>query len=279
MKNIYLGKGMIVAIILFINAASFAQGKWFFDASLQMSGGSYFFSSHMNAYYLYGGLRYQEGDFGISFNLPLIATNGGSVSQFGGTYLPTQNEMHGSYNNSSGSDQHTGMMGGGMFSNINFSIGDLYVNANYNLLTMSKISLVLYTNGYVKVPIADQSLGLGTGKFDYNLNVGLRNNYRSFLFYGEVGYILLGDSEEIKYLDPVIYKFGIGKYFNEYNFGLLVDYYAYTEIIDGYNPPAQVSFGLQLNTSGSMSYNFVIAKGLSELNPDYILSGGMNLLL
>lgn len=266
---------LIALCLLLVSSVSIAQGKWTASTSLQMNSGNYFFDTHMQTYYLYGGLGYQSDDWGISANIPLIASDGGSVSQLGNTFIPTQNEMHGGGQNPS-NDSHGGMMGSGFLSDKEISIGDLYLNGKYNLTNQHNSIFDLYLNGYIKVPFADESNGLGTGKFDYSLSMGLRKNIESFMFFAELGYLVLGDAQEINYNDPLTYNVGVGTFFTNQNFGLLLSYSGYSKVIDGYAAPAQVSLGIMLNSSHMMGYNIFVSKGLSELNPDYTLSGGMH---
>lgn len=266
---------LIMLCLLLISGTSIAQGKWTASTSLQMNSGNYFFDTHMQTYYLYGGLGYQTDKWGVSANIPVIASDGGSVSQFGNTFIPTQNEMHGG-NEDPSNDSHRGMMGTGFLSDKEISIGDLYLNGRYNLMNQLNSNIDLYLKSYVKVPFADKNSGLGTGKFDYSLAMGVRKNIESFMFFAELGYLFLGDAPEINYKDPVTYNLGVGTFFTSQNFGLLLSYSGYSKVIDGYDPPAQLSLGIMLNSSHMMGYNIYVSKGLSELNPDYTISGGMH---
>ncbi|MBL1215209.1 MAG: hypothetical protein HND52_17715 [Ignavibacteriae bacterium] len=266
---------LIVLCLLLIGGSAIAQGKWTASTSLQMNSGNYFFDTHMQTYYLYGGLGYQTDDWGLSAIIPVIASDGGSVSQFGNTFIPTQNEMHHS-NEDPLNDSHRGMMGTGFLSDKEISIGDLYLNGRYNLMNQLNSNIDLYFNSYVKVPFADKNSGLGTGKFDYSLAMGVRKNIESFMFFAELGYLFLGDAPEINYIDPIAYNVGVGTFFTNQIFGLLLSYSGYSKVIDGYDPPAQVSLEIMLNSSHMMGYNIYASKGLSELNPDYTISGGMH---
>lgn len=264
---------LIMLCLLLISGTSIAQGKWTASTSLQMNSGNYFFDTHMKTYYLYGGLGYRTENWALSVNIPVILSNGGSVSQFGNTFIPTQNEMHSNQQDPIGDSHHNGM-GTGFWSDKEISIGDLYINGNYNLINQRSSFFDLYAGGYVKFPFADEASGLGTGKFDYSLSLGVRKNISSFMLFAEVGYLAMGNASEINYINPVTYSGGIGTFISSQKFGILISYSGYSKIIDGYSGPSQLSLGLMLNNFHMMSYNITVSKGLSELVPEYSISVG-----
>ncbi len=257
----------------------YGQSSWSVNSSLQYASGNYLSDQRLNSWYLYGGIRYETGDYSVALSIPFIASNGQNVSQVGNMYIP--NHL------GSGSSGMTGMggnSGGHMTGNKslvtsssteNYGMGDLYLFANYNFLNQFTSPFGLSAGGYIKFPTASAANGFGTGKFDFSLAGTIRKNLGTFLVYATGGYIFLGDPDSIDYKDPFTLNLGIGKFFGNGNVSALLSYSLYTKILDVYEMPQQVSLGVNIISNDKVTYTMIGSAGLSNSTPDYAFSAGI----
>lgn len=271
----------VLSILMFIAVGSlnlYAQGKWMLTANFQMNSGKYIFDQNLNTYYLFGGISYDDINWSFSASLPVIASDDGSVGSIGNMISPTQGSMHNNSNPTYTNTSHHGMMGSGStssFSNLNFSLGDLYLNGNYKITNQYNSGIDFYVKGFVKIPFVDKSKGLGTGKFDYSFGLGLRKYFDPLFAYAEAGYLVIGDTEELNYNNPITYGIGIGDYLLNNKLGILLSVEGYSKLIDSYQPPIQASLGLIYSSNNTISYTVTFSKGFTNLNSNYIMGFGM----
>jgi hypothetical protein len=274
-KYIFILTALITAGMM----AAYGQSNWSINPSLQYASGNYLSDQRLNSWYLYGGVRYETNAYSVSLSIPFIASNGQNVSQFGNIYIP--NHMG---SGSSGMGIMGGHSGGHMPGNEslltsssteNYGIGDLYLYANYNIINPFTSSLGLSASGYIKFPTASTANGFGTGKFDLSLSAAVRKSIGTFILYGSGGYIFLGDPDSLDYFNPFIFDLGIGKSFNNGNLSVLLNYNLYTKILDVYQPPQQLSLGININSNERIKYICILSAGLSDSAPDYVLSAGI----
>ena len=278
---IYANKYLMLTVLIFITASiTNGQRRWSLNTSLQFASGNYLSAERLNSYYLYGGLRYESDNYSLALSVPLIASNGQNVSQFGQIYLP--NHMGSGGTGINGQSTHGGghMMGGQNLvtstTSENFGIGDLYLYANYNLLNQINSIFGFGIGGYIKFPTASTTYGFGTGKFDLGLSASIRKSFDSFLIYTSGGYIFLGNPDSIKFNDPVTLNFGIGKIFSEGNFSALLSYSLYSKILDNYESPREAALGLNYIPNNKITYMIIGSAGLSNSTPDFVVSVGIN---
>ncbi len=258
----------------------FGQSSWSINASLQYARGNYLSSETLNSWYLYGGIRYEHNDLSAALSIPFIASNGQNISQIGNIYIPNHMGSGSQSMGGMGSGGHGGnVMGGSSLTSTsaseNYGIGDLYFFTNYNLLNQFTSPLGISLGGFIKFPTASTANGFGTGKFDFSLSGTLRKAIGSFLVYGSVGYIFIGDPDSIDYNDPVTFNAGIGKSFAEGNFSLLLSYSIYSKLLDIYEKPQQLSLGANIKSGDKINYTLIGSAGLSNSTPDFAFSVGL----
>jgi len=268
--------GALLFLILF-SKVSIAQNNFMGSASVQLVGGNFSDGSHYVSTYVYGGLRYQEQRFNFNLNIPLVFAGNGSFTQVGGIYIPNKhngNDSEGMWHN--GSNSHGSMMtSGGMTSSVNAGIGDLYLYGSYKVFLQENDFPEVSFDGYVKFPTATSSLNIGTGKYDYHLAVSLRKNFNRFLFYTQLGYLIVGKTAGTDVVNPVTFSIGIGTYLGEGNHALFAGYDSYSTIVNGFASPKQFALGYSYIVSPALSYNFIASFGLNNSTSDFSLSGGI----
>jgi hypothetical protein len=266
------------------------QSSWYINTNLQLAGGNFIYNSFDNVVSLYGGVGYQSGNFGISFSIPVVGNQNNFISQSGGMMLPIGNSKNGYGNMQNSGSSGSGMMGSGSsmmgstssaVGGMNWGLGDLYLYLNYQLVSQIDFFTDVIVNANVKFPTASTHMGIGTGQYDYGASLTLRksfdlsDNLNSFVAILDLGYINFGDPTGITYENPFTYSFGLGKFFNDGEYSLLLYYSAYTEVLKGYEPPRQIALGLNYKVSENLILTGIGAAGLSNFSPAYTFSAGV----
>lgn len=248
--------------MLFSSQKLSAQEGWYFNSSVQFSGGNYVFDSYNRVFSVYGGLRYQNDFFGITASLPIVSNNS-NFSQTSGMMLPTGN---------SGSTANS-MQG------MSLGIGDLYTYLDYKIISDYETGIDVYANAQVKIPTASANMSFGTGKFDVGASLTLRKSLESFVGILDLGYLNIGDPASVVYKDPLTYGIGLGKFFNYGEYSLLLYYTGYTTVIDGFDTPKQISLGANYRLSDTIILSVIGSAGIGNTSPDFTLSSGVRVKL
>lgn len=253
-----------------------AQSNWYINTNIQLAGGNFIYNSYSNIFSFYGGIGYQNNNFGISFSIPVVGNQNNYISQTGGMMLPIGNQSGNSTSPGGGMmGNRNPMSGSSSVAGMNWGVGDLYLFSNYQLLSQDSFYSDVILNAQFKFPTASTHMGIGTGQFDYGASVTFRKSFDTFVAIADLGYLNIGDPSGITYENPFTYAFGLGKFFNDGEYSLLLYYSAYTEIVKGYESPKQISLGLNYKTSENMTFTGVGSAGLSKFTPAYTFSAGV----
>lgn len=258
-------------ILLFVSIGllseiSLAQSKWYANTSLQIVGSDFQDGASHNSFFLYGGLRYQTQGSSLSLSIPLIFGSGNTFTQLGNSYIP----------NDGGNESSDHMGGTDGMSSVNIGLGDLYLNGSFRVIKETKVIPNFSIDGYVKFPTAIPSLGIGTGKFDSQIALGIRKFVDSFSFFGQLGYLFLGDTESAETIDPYTISFGIGYAFGYGQHSILLAYDSYTTILQGVASPQQLALGYNYMIRKGLFFTTILSVGLNSSTSDYTVSGGLN---
>ncbi len=268
------------------------QSSWYINTNLQLAGGNFIYNSFDNVISLYGGVGYQSGNFGISLSIPVVGNKSNFISQSGGMMLPIGNSKTGYGNMQNSGSSSSGMMGSGnsmvqttssAAGGMNWGLGDLYLYSNFQFVSQNDFFTDVILNANVKFPTASTNMGIGTGQYDFGFSLTFRKNFslsdnlNSFVAIADLGYINFGDPAGITYENPLTYSFGLGKFFNDGEYSLLLYYSAYTEVVKGYDPPRQIALGLNYKFSENLILTGIGAAGLSKFSPAYNFSAGIRI--
>ena len=271
---------LLFIVVLVVSFDIYGQNNWSINSSLQYASGNYLSTERLNSLYLYGGVRYDAYNYSVALSIPVIASNGQNVSQFGNIIIPNHMGSGTSGMGDPGGPGGGHMMGGQNSSSIStsseyFGIGDLYLYGNYDLLNQFSSPVGLSLSGYIKFPTASTANGFGTGKFDFSLSTTIRQSVDSYLFYISGGYIFFGNPEGIVYNNPYTLNLGVGKFFGEGSVSALLNYSLYSKIVDAYQSPQQLSLGINIISNEKITYIFIGSAGLTNSSPDYVFSAGL----
>jgi hypothetical protein len=243
---------MVMVIFLLIPTISTAQNGWSINSSFQMTRGDFVTGNTTTNYYFNIGGRYRSSGWYISANISII-TQDGILSE------------------TSVQD----MMGESGMSHLNMGIGDLYFFGEVNLLKGTNVLPWIAFSSQIKIPTASAESYFGTGEFDYGVGLTFRKPLTSFIAFGDIGYLNLGDPEQITYLNPLTFGMGIGKGFDYGKYSISLYYQRYTKIYEAYAAPHQLSLGFYVNIISRTFLSIIGSKGLSETSPDFSISAGL----
>ncbi len=268
---------LLTCLVFDANAQSVLEqnrSRWSFYTSVLASGGSYIYNDYSSLYFLYAGLRYQGDNLSVYGYIPLVAQNNSAFTQSGMMILPSgsgvikdSHEAH----HSCGSPM-TGMS----MLNLDFSLGDLFIYGSYRLLNEYDNQVELSVIPGIKFPTASGNSRIGTGKFDYSISFNARKSVESFVFLADAGFVKMGDPAGIDYKDPFTYGIGLGKFISENGNNIVLYFNSYTKVLDEYEPPRQLSLGMNFKLGNTKIFSLIGSKGLSNYSPAFSASAGMS---
>ncbi len=296
--------GISILITGFLIAAGCVQAQHIsYTGSLQYATGSYFFDENTASFSLANGISYSGDNVTVSFNVPFIIQNSPWVSYGAAGYIPTGGPDHKTVRDSSGRGPGNGKGDGpknrflqskaqdatfkstrkdgdnkvvfpDTSSYKQSSFGDPNLYASLKLFLSASATTSLRLNTGLKIPFADPSSGFGTGEWDYGLGMSLSQRFRNYFLIADLMKWWFGDLPELELQDPFTYGFGFGRSFDSGSWLVNATYSGYSEIIDGYEPPRTLNFGIGHFLSQNVSLNSTISFGLSESSSDFSLGFG-----
>jgi hypothetical protein len=105
----------------------------------------------------------------------------------------------------------------------------------------------------------------------------MRKSFGEYVGFVDVGYLDIGDPEGLTYSNPVTFGVGVGRFFSQGRYSLLVYYSGYTKILDAYDPPQQLSLGVNARLSEEIIVSLIGSKGIGNSAPDFTLHSGLRI--
>ncbi len=254
-KNKKHNLGTIVVLLLVLAPLTSVSAKknWSVSSVFSYSTGTYIYDdSRVDNYTLYLGGRYSKEDFSISMTLPFVIQRDQLEGQTGTNGSPMT--MGNDYTFTSG-------------------VSDVYVYTEY------KVYPSLYVTGQIKLPTSLNGSLFSTGKFDYGLGLAFRKMFGTYRVFADAGYLLLGDPDQISYNNPFVYGIGLAKHAPNGRSTVSFYYQEYSTIINGINPPRQVSAAYFRALNNTIGISFYGSKGFGESSAEYTLAIGFNVLI
>jgi hypothetical protein len=270
--RIHLFLSFAIVLIVMPEPAS-GQHNWHLNISGQYTSGTYTYETPTTSYVLYGGLRYQTNRWYASIDFSGFAHNSELVNRSGDMFLPGG---HGSGNNGMHPGGHRMTESGTSFTG---GFGDIFLRGEYTILSERSSLPSFSINGLIKIPVAHTGDRYGTGEFDLGVGIVLRKRFGQFVTFLDLGYVALGEPDDFTYDNPVSYGIGAGRFFQNGRYSVLAYYRGYSKIIAEYEPPQQLSIGLNIRMSGTTTISATGSYGLTETSPDVGVSVGMNIAL
>jgi len=244
----------------------------YYSGSLQLSSGQYDVSERSNSLFFFNGVSASTGPLRFSASIGLILRSSPAISYSSVGTAGTASGTGGGSGSSTVALVDTS-------SYEEFGFGDPLAHGDVLLVREGKILPAVRITADVKPPLADAERGFGTGEWDYAAGLSLAKALGTTLVFVDLSYWMLGDPVELDLKDPVAYGVGVGRPIAGGRLGILVSLFGYTQILDGVDPPMQVSLGLSYLLRNGRSIMGSAALGLSESSPDISLSVGWSLRL
>jgi hypothetical protein len=274
------GVGVVAAILAAAPPAPAQRIEY--AGSLQLASGDYIFTERTNSLLLFNGLSVSGGCFRVSVSVPLIYQSTPFISYGSGLLIPSG----GPESADVGERMGGGRMGrGSMMEEIDLAdtatfeelgLGDVSAHAEIELLGFSASRPSIRLTAGAKVPVAGVDRGFGTGEWDYGAGLSAAQPLGRMLILADFSYWILGDMPDLELKNPVSYALAVGHPLSE-RLGLLVSVFGYSKIIEGTDPPAQLSLGLSYLIGANRSLTSSAAFGLTESSPDVSVSVGWRL--
>lgn len=213
--------------------------------------------------------------FDMELTVPLMyqRTQNTGVAATGGTVKSTaRRTMGGLYSYTGGSAT---LSGGGVADDSVFGLGDITLTGGYALIQDSDTTPYIRPTFYIKFPTADDTKGLGTGKFDVGPGLAVSKWLGSWQPFAEGRYIFQGASyNETGALNFVTADAGIGYSWSE-RFFTSVYGRSGSRLFEGMSAPLEARLKMVWRF-GERTYSETYAlKGLSDGSPDY--GGGISI--
>lgn len=157
-------------------------------------------------------------------------------------------------------------------------LGDIVAAVSYNLLPYQLNRPLIDLTAKVKIPTADESRGLGSGKFDFYFQAdGLYSIKKTSLF-GTLGYKIYGDTPNINYKNVYYYTLGTNYLFSEnISAGVVYDYRE-ASTRNGFERKEFTAY-INKKLNSKMKLLGYLVRGLSDGSPDLGIGFSLSYLL
>ena len=153
-------------------------------------------------------------------------------------------------------------------------LGDIILRGRYYIVEEKAWTPLVAITGRLKLPTADETRGLGTGKMDEGVGAEvsklLGNNWITFL---DGGFNVIGRPDGLNLRNQWWYDIGGGYYFTRDLLGS-VYFEEYRSLVSGNQNIRDVFLGMSYRASSEWRFNGGVAVGLSNGAPDQVVSVG-----
>jgi hypothetical protein len=156
-------------------------------------------------------------------------------------------------------------------------VGDMLLKGRYYAVDEHGLLPTIALVATIKFPTADDSKGLGTGKFDEGLGVEISRTFlKDFIAYLDVSYWFIGSPAGTSLKNQTVYDVGLGYKFTPQLLGS-VFYEERTALLTGQPNPRSLLFTADYKVTQTFRLNAMVETGLSSGAPDYGFTAGASL--
>lgn len=154
-------------------------------------------------------------------------------------------------------------------------LGDMMLKGRYYAVDEHGLLPTIALVAKVKFPTADESQGLGTGKFDEGFGVEVSRRFlERFIGYFDLSYTIIGSPAGVDLQNQTTYDIGLGYQFTPQMLGSLF-YEERTALLTGQQNPRSLLATWDYKLTQSFRLNAAGEVGLSSGAPDYGLTVGV----
>ena len=259
-----------------------SEQKWQVGFTPSYSSGNYGTNTTSSFFYAPISIRrfFKDGD--VSLVIPFVTTTSdGAVTLVGGQ--PTQTLPDSCFSNSGSGKaedrpecQGTGGTTGGVQGQkvTTSGLGDIILRGRYYIVEEKNWVPLIAITGRLKLPTADASRGLGTGKMDEGVGTEISKRLGdSWITFLDGGFNIIGRPDGLNLRNQWWYDVGGGYYFTKDLLGS-VYFEEYRSLVSGNQNIRDVYFSMSYRASSSWRFNVGASAGLSNGAPDYTTSLG-----
>ncbi len=159
----------------------------------------------------------------------------------------------------------------------NQGLGDIVLQGRYYVLEEDELAPMVAITARVKLPTANNEIGLGTGEFDEGGGIEMSKEILpDWLVFADAGFTVIGQPEGVTLRNQWNYDLGLGYYVTD-AFFVSVSYEEWRAIIAGLPNPRDVLVGANYRVASAFRVNVSTTVGLSDGAPDYGLTGGVSI--
>ena len=153
-------------------------------------------------------------------------------------------------------------------------LGDVIIKGRYYVAEEGDAMPLIALTARVKLPTANEQLGLGTGALDYGFGVELSKMFgENWIGFLDAGYNIIGDPDGLPFQNQHWYDVGAG-YFVTKDFLVSAYFEEYRAIVPGFVNARDVFFATNYTVSSDWRLNSGVTVGVSNGAPDYAFSVG-----
>jgi len=250
-----------------------------YSGNLQFSTGSYFFTERTESIYFTNSLSYSGDYVRLSLSVPYVIQSTPWISYSPGGGVPTGGPGHGYVGRG---DQQKDMIRGGKHhidipdtaSYRQAGLSDPGLNGSLRLYNSSSQNTTLNLNTSVKIPLSNPNTGFGTGAWDFGGGLSFFHRINTVFLFTDVMYWQMGDMEDLDLKNPFSVSAGTGKAFMDGKWMVTASFLGSTKMIDDFEPPMSLNFGLGHLLSSKVSFSGSFSVGLTESSPDISIGAG-----
>ncbi|MEI8015777.1 MAG: transporter [Nitrospira sp.] len=262
--------------------------KWQIGFTPSYSSGNFGTNTTSTFFYAPTSIRrfFRDGD--VAIVIPFVmATTDGQTTIVGGSPTPVQSNTNnsgpGNNNTSTGCTNQgpgnnncptvlTGQVAGNTTTNA--GLGDIILRGRYYIVEEKGWVPLIAITGRLKLPTADASRGLGTGKMDEGVGSEISKRLGdSWITFLDGGFNVIGRPDGLNLRNQWWYDVGGGYYIMKNLLGT-VYFEEYRSLVSGVQNIRDVFFGMNYRASSEWRFNGGVSVGLSNGAPDYALSIG-----
>ena len=153
-------------------------------------------------------------------------------------------------------------------------LGDIILRGRYYIVEEKDYLPLIAVTARMKLPTANEKLGLGTGAFDHGYGVEMSKMIgEKWIAFLDGGYNFIGDPDGFELRNQHWYDVGAGYYLTKY---VLASVYfeEYRALIQDFVNARDVFFGVSYTASAAWRFNGGVIVGLSNGAPDHAVSIG-----
>ncbi|MBI4000741.1 MAG: transporter [Nitrospira defluvii] len=153
-------------------------------------------------------------------------------------------------------------------------LGDIILKGRYYVVEERDALPLIALTARVKLPTANEQLGLGTGALDYGFGVEMSKMFGEYwIAFLDAGYNIIGDPDGLQFQNQHWYDVGAG-YFVTRDLLASVYFEEYRAIVPGFVNARDFFFAMNYTVSSAWRLNSGVTVGVSNGAPDYAFSVG-----